>query len=164
MKVATVGGVVRTYRKASGISQKDLAAMVGMSRATLNYLESGRDIEIGAGKLLSLLAVLAVPFVLPTDIDVSADEGAVDNALKTLKGSKRMTRKVLVEALTTGRVPIGLDKELTQVIDSTPDPVVFAMVRVVGVGAGLSGQAVRKNARSLAKAVGSSNKAWLHGG
>ena len=47
MKVSAVGAVIRSYRKASGISQKDLAAMVGISRATLNYLESGRDIEIG---------------------------------------------------------------------------------------------------------------------
>jgi transcriptional regulator with XRE-family HTH domain len=163
MKVATIGSVVRAYRKASGISQKDLAGMVGISRATLNYLESGRDIEIGAGKLLTLLEVLAVPFSIPSAVDGPADAAAVDKALKSLKGGKKLSRPVLVEALTTGRVPIGLEKELALLVETAPDPTVLSMVRVTGAASGLPPQTVWKNARTLAKAVGSSRKAWLHG-
>jgi transcriptional regulator with XRE-family HTH domain len=137
--------------------------MVGISRATLNYLESGRDIEIGAGKLLTLLEVLAVPFSIPNAVDGPADEAAVDKALKALKGGKKLSRPVLVEALTTGRVPIGLEKELALLVETAPDPTVLSMVRVTGAASGLSPQAVWKNARNLAKAVGSNRKAWLHG-
>ncbi|MEK9736372.1 MAG: helix-turn-helix transcriptional regulator, partial [Candidatus Nanopelagicales bacterium] len=58
LTVAAVGAVIRAYRKASGLSQKDLAKLGGVSRATLNYLESGReDMEIGASRLFALLAV-----------------------------------------------------------------------------------------------------------
>ena len=60
MKVSEVGAVVRAYRKATGISQKELAALVGISRATLNYLESGREGEIGASKLLAMLELLEI--------------------------------------------------------------------------------------------------------
>jgi transcriptional regulator with XRE-family HTH domain len=165
MKVATVGSVVRSYRKASGISQKDLAELVGMSRATLNYLESGRDIEIGASKLLALLDVLGVPFGVPTGVDHPADDKVIDQALKAVggKAGKKISRKVLVEALTSGRVPIGLDKELEQVLEEVPDPAVLAAIRATGASSGLSAQSIWKNARALAKTVGSSRKAWLYG-
>ena len=82
----------------------------------------------------------------------------------TGKGGKKLPREVLVEALTTGRVPIGLEKELAALVDTAPDPTVLSMVRVTGTSTGLPPQAVWKNARSLAKAVGSSRKGWLHGG
>jgi transcriptional regulator with XRE-family HTH domain len=163
MSVASVGAVVRSYRKASGISQKDLAGMVGISRATLNYLESGRDIEIGAGKLLSLLEVLAVPFSIPGAVDCSADEASIDAALKGLKGRRKLPRKVVVEALTTGRFPIGLEKEVTLLIDTAPDSLILILIRGTAASSGLSPQAVWKNAGNLAKSAGSSRKAWLRG-
>lgn len=166
MKVAAVGSVVRSYRKASGISQKELAARVGISRATLNYLESGRDIEIGAAKLLALLDVLSIPFSMPTDVDGSGDDDTIDELLKGIsgKGGKKMPRKILIEAMTTGRVPIGFESQVEQVLETAPEPTVLALVRATSAASGLSAQAVWKNGRNLAKAVGSARKGWLHTG
>ncbi len=166
MKVAAVGSVVRSYRKASGISQKDLAGMVGISRATLNYLESGRDIEIGAAKLLALLDVLSIPFAMPSEVDRSGDDDTIDRLLKGIsgKGGKKMPHKVLVEAMTTGRVPIGYESQVEQVLETAPEPSILALVRATAAASGLSPQAVWKNGRNLAKAVGSSRKGWLHAG
>lgn len=163
MKVAIVGSVVRSYRKASGISQKDLAAKVGISRATLNYLESGRDIEIGAAKLLSLLDVLGVPFTVPGDVDRTHDDAVIDKAIKgiTGKGGKRLPRKALIEALTTGRPPIGFESQIEQALETAPEAAILAVVRAVSASSGLSPQAVWKNGRSLAKTVGSTRKGWL---
>ena len=166
MKVAAVGSVVRSYRKGSGISQKDLAARVGISRATLNYLESGRDIEIGAAKLLALLDVLSIPFSMPTDVDRSGDDDTLDELLKGIsgKGGKKMPRKILVEAMTTGRVPIGFESQVEQVLETAPEPTVLALVRATSAAPGLAAQAAWKNGPNLDKAVGSSRKGWLHTG
>lgn len=165
MKVAEAGAIVRSYRKAAGVSQKELAGMVGISRATLNYLESGRDIEIGAGKLLSLLDVLGVPLRLPSDVDHSADEAAIDRACKHLsgKGRKKLTRRVVLEAFTTGRVPIGLEKEFGALLDDAPEPVALAIIRATSAGNGPSASVVWRNARALAKASGCGGKMWLRG-
>jgi transcriptional regulator with XRE-family HTH domain len=163
MKVAAVGSVIRAYRKASGVSQKDLAGMVGISRATLNYLESGRDIEIGAGKLLALLDLLAVPFSVPAGIDREHDDEVLEQAARAVAGRK-LPRKVVVEALATGRAPEGSEPALRSLLDDTPEPAILAIVRAVAAGSGQQPKAVWKNGRSIAKAVGSTRKVWLHDG
>ncbi len=163
MKVADVGSVIRAYRKASGVSQKDLAGMVGISRATLNYLESGRDIEIGAGKLLALLDLLAVPFSMPTGIDRRKDDAVLEVAARAAAG-KKLPRSVVVEALATGRAPAGSEPALRSLLDDTPEPAILAIVRAVAAGSGQLPKAVWKNGRLLAKAVGSTRAVWLHDG
>jgi transcriptional regulator with XRE-family HTH domain len=162
MKVASVGAVVRAYRKASGISQKELASRVGISRATLNYLESGRDIEIGAGKVLALLDVLAVPFVLPADVDHRGDLATVDRAAKEVGGKgKKLTAKVMVEALATGRLPISYERQVEAFVDQAADADVLALVRLTASSTGMSVTSVWKNAKSLSKVLGSSRKGWV---
>jgi transcriptional regulator with XRE-family HTH domain len=161
MKVAAVGSVIRAYRKASGVSQKDLAGMVGISRATLNYLESGRDIEIGAGKLLALLDLLAVPFSVPSGIDRGHDDDVLDSAARAVAG-KKLARKVVVEALATGRAPEGSEQALRSLLDDTAEPEILAIVRAVAAGSGQQPKAVWRNGRAIAKAVGSTRKVWLH--
>lgn len=158
-----MGSVIRAYRKASGVSQKDLAGMVGISRATLNYLESGRDIEIGAGKLLSLLDLLAVPFSVPAGIDREHDDDVLEKAAQAAAG-KKLPRKVVVEALATGHAPAGSEAALLSLLDNTSEPAILAIVRAVAAGSGQQPKAVWRNGRSLAKAVGSSRTVWLHDG
>ena len=161
MKVADVGGVIRGYRKASGISQKDLAAMVGVSRATLNYVESGRDIEIGATRLLALLEVLGVPLLVPTGVDRAHDDEVLEGAAKAAAtGKVKLARKHLVEALATGRVPEGYEVGVRTVLDHATRGEALAMVRAVAAGTGQQPKAVWRNARSVAGALGSGNRAW----
>jgi transcriptional regulator with XRE-family HTH domain len=163
MKVAAVGSTIRAYRKASGVSQKELAGMVGISRATLNYLESGRDIEIGAGKLLALLDVLAVPFTVPADIDRAADASVLESAVKGIagKGHKKLPPKVLAEALSTGRVEAGVEHQVAQALDGVSDSSALAIVRAVSSSSGHSPATIWKNGRTVARAVGATRKVWL---
>ena len=165
MKVPEVGSVIRAYRKASGVSQKDLAAMVGISRATLNYLESGRDLDIGAVKLLALLEVLGVPIALAAPVDRAADDRALDRAAKAGgSGKARVGRGALVEALATGRVPAGADAGLRAVLDDCDVPTALAVVRAVAASTGQPPKRVWKHARAVAAAVQSSRQIWLAGG
>ena len=162
MKVAAVGSVVRAYRKASGISQKDLAAMVGVSRATLNYLESGRDLEIGAAKLLAILDLLAVPFHMPEGVERQPDDEVLERAVRAAGGKPRLVRKVVVEALATGKAPAGFEKPLLALLDGTPEPDVLAVVRAVAAGSGQPPKAIWRNGRALATLLGSTRPIWLN--
>lgn len=162
MKVAAVGSVVRAYRKASGISQKDLAAMVGISRATLNYLESGRDLEIGAAKLLALLDLLGIPFHMPEGVERAHDDEVLERAAKAAGGKPKLVRKVVVEALATGRPPAGFEKPLLALLEQTPEPDVLAVVRAVSAGTGQSPKAIWRSGRALANVLGSSRRIWQH--
>jgi len=166
MNVAELGSVIRAYRKASGLSQKELAKMAGVSRATLNYLESGREIEVGASKLLSLLTVLGIPVGVPAGIDHAHDDAVLDQAGKAITGAgrRRLPRHVLMEALGSGKVPAGFEAQIAQFMETAPEEVVLAAVRAASQRSDLPPKDIWKRARSLAKAVDSSRQVWLRTG
>jgi HTH-type transcriptional regulator/antitoxin HipB len=55
MDLAEIGILFKTARRRSRRTQHELARELGMSRATLSALESGRCVEIGVRKLTALL-------------------------------------------------------------------------------------------------------------
>jgi transcriptional regulator with XRE-family HTH domain len=55
MQLSDLGPIVKEARKRGNLSQAELAAPLGMSRATISAIESGRCEEIGFAKLSALL-------------------------------------------------------------------------------------------------------------
>jgi HTH-type transcriptional regulator / antitoxin HipB len=55
MQLADLGPVLKQARKEAKLSQEQLAAPLGMSRATISAIESGRCEEIGLSKVVALL-------------------------------------------------------------------------------------------------------------
>jgi transcriptional regulator with XRE-family HTH domain len=55
MQLPELGPILQQARKRAGLSQEQLAAPLGMSRATISAIESGRCEEIGFAKLVALL-------------------------------------------------------------------------------------------------------------
>ena len=55
MDLVTIGALFKKARRQSRLTQGELAQTLGMSRATLSALESGRCEEIGVRKLTALL-------------------------------------------------------------------------------------------------------------
>ncbi len=51
MELNEIGIAIRQARKKRGITQKDLATACGLSRATVNALESGKIPELGFGRV-----------------------------------------------------------------------------------------------------------------
>lgn len=51
MELKQIGIAIRQARKKLGITQKDLATACGLSRATVNALESGKVPELGFGRV-----------------------------------------------------------------------------------------------------------------
>ena len=56
-----LGRVVRHYRRRYGLTQARVAALAGISRETLNGLETGRIHDIGFQTGCRLLMTLAIP-------------------------------------------------------------------------------------------------------
>ena len=103
-----------------------------------------------------------MPVGLPSEVDRASDDAALDEVARGVsgKGRKKLPRKVLVEALASGRVPVGFEPHIAHVVESASEPAVLAMVRAVSASAGMPAAAVWKNGRSLAASVGSSRKVW----
>ncbi|MBI5577279.1 MAG: helix-turn-helix transcriptional regulator [Deltaproteobacteria bacterium] len=58
MELAEIGKTIRAARQAHGLTQERLAAMAGISRGTLNGLETGMVKELGFHKLDTILNLL----------------------------------------------------------------------------------------------------------
>lgn len=164
LSVAAMGSVIRAHRKASGLSQKDLAKAAGVSRATLNYLESGReDMEIGASKLLTLLEVLGIPVGVPAEVSRDADEATVGAALASLGKGRKLTEGDLMEALASGRIPPKAEAGLAAFLEHSPDGSGPAAVRLAAARSGNPAKEIGRNGRALAKALHIACPLWLGG-
>ena len=60
MQLADLAPLLREARRQAGLSQQQLAQPLGMSRATISAIESGRCEEIGFGKLAALLDMVGM--------------------------------------------------------------------------------------------------------
>ena len=79
MTLADLGPLLRQARREARLSQEQLARPLGMSRATISAIESGRCEEIGFAKLTSLLDLVGLEVVVapregrPTVDDLRAE-------------------------------------------------------------------------------------------
>lgn len=60
MQLADLGPILKEARKKAKLSQEQLAAPLGMSRATISAIEGGRCEEIGFSKLAGLLDMVGL--------------------------------------------------------------------------------------------------------
>jgi transcriptional regulator with XRE-family HTH domain len=64
MQLADIGPFLREARNNARLSQEQLAAPLGMSRATVSAIESGRCQEIGFSKLVALLDMVGLELTI----------------------------------------------------------------------------------------------------
>jgi HTH-type transcriptional regulator/antitoxin HipB len=69
MHLKIMGSTIREARRTAGRTQADLAASLGMSRATISAIENGTIQEIGVRKLAALCAAIGL------DIHVGPQRG-----------------------------------------------------------------------------------------
>jgi transcriptional regulator with XRE-family HTH domain len=81
MGVNDIGQVIRTARKNRKLSQGELGAQLGMSRATISGIENGTVSEVGIRKILSICAALGLELVAqektqrPTLLQLMKEQG-----------------------------------------------------------------------------------------
>jgi HTH-type transcriptional regulator/antitoxin HipB len=60
MDMHEIGAAIRAARAQRKLSQAQLGTMLGMSRATISGIETGKVIEIGVRKLMALCAAVGL--------------------------------------------------------------------------------------------------------
>lgn len=162
MNLIYIGALIKQYRLASGISQAELAELASISRATLNYLESGKLNELGASKLFSLMDIMGIQFNMAPAKSVSVDEDAIKKAVKSANASYRNALSVdmLAEALGTGKLPQGYEGNMLYFIDELPESMIIETVRAVAARKKIQPRKVWLNTLKLAKQIQSPRPMW----
>lgn len=60
MELQEIGALIRDTRKAKKLSQQELGRPLGISRATISGIETGKIAEIGVRKLIAICAALGL--------------------------------------------------------------------------------------------------------
>jgi transcriptional regulator with XRE-family HTH domain len=116
MHLKDLAPLIQARRQALGLSQGRLAKLCGLSRATINQLENGSLVDLGAAKLLALLQLL--------NIEINAQERpAKANALALLSQTASVSYKrslkpaELSQALAQGTLPEAIAPHIASLLD-----------------------------------------------
>jgi transcriptional regulator with XRE-family HTH domain len=132
MNLADIGQLVHGRRQALGLSQARLALMSGLSRATINQLETGSLVDLGAAKLIALLDVVGL------NLDAGARKGHA-YALQSVSQSASVSYKtpldpsVLAAALVDGKLPKAITPHIATLLDEVPLSLIVAAVEEVAL-------------------------------
>jgi transcriptional regulator with XRE-family HTH domain len=85
MELNEIGIAIRQARKSRRITQKDLATACGLSRATVNALESGKTQELGFGRVNALGNFLGLEISLSPTHSVRPRRPSLSIVLKRLR-------------------------------------------------------------------------------
>jgi transcriptional regulator with XRE-family HTH domain len=127
MQLAEIGIAVRERREALGLSQKALAKLAGLSRATINQLERGTLNDLGIAKLTKVLGLLGLD--LAAQRSTRPARGLVI-ASRTASASYRypLDAESLARALVSGEIPRGMEPHLALLLDEAPLQIVVMAV------------------------------------
>jgi transcriptional regulator with XRE-family HTH domain len=165
MRINELGHEIRRARLARGLTQAHLASVAGLSRETLNLLESGLVRDLGVRKVFAVLEQLGLSLSVERG-GASRRPDFVRMACTSASTSYRsaLTENELIHALVTGKVPARREAHLRTLFDEAPLPLLR----------GLAAEAARwsrpgkleKTLHRLARSVGASRpvEEWLKTG
>jgi transcriptional regulator with XRE-family HTH domain len=159
MNLTDIGQLVHTRRLELGLSQARLAMMSGLSRATINQLETGALVDLGAAKLISLLDLVGIM------LDAGAHKGR-EKALQSVSQSASVSYKTLLDpnvlaaALVDGALPPTMTPHIATLLDEAPLPLIVAAVEEVALSSSKSPKLLWKHLFHWAKALQSPRGVW----
>ncbi|MBU3723089.1 MAG: helix-turn-helix transcriptional regulator [Limnohabitans sp.] len=159
MNLLSIGQLIQRRRQALGLSQARLAKLSGLSRATINQLETGTLVDLGAAKLIGLLDLLGV--------DVDAHERPHrHNALRLASQTASVSYKQVLEpqalaaALVAGQLPMQLKPQVATLLDEAPLPIIVGVVEEVASQSSCSAKTLWKHLVQWAHELKSSRQVW----
>jgi len=176
LAAATLGGMstilelstaVRARRSDIGLTQMALAALSGLSRATVNQVEKGTIKDLSLTRAARLLEVLGLsmtiasprPDIRPEKMQKSR---ALDVAARTASVSYRTSigAAQLRDVLITGEVPPGLSPHVYALLDEAPVSLLASVAEQLHQEIGLERARVWKHMRDLARRLKSRREIW----
>jgi transcriptional regulator with XRE-family HTH domain len=159
MNLADIGHLIQTRRESLGLSQARLAKLAGLSRATINQLENGSLVDLGAAKLMVLLNLLGV--------DLSAQTRAPHaQALNLLSETASVSYKTallpeaLASAMIDGTLPASILPQVATLLDEAPLQLIVACVEEVATRSHTSPKTLWKHLSKWAHDLQSPRAAW----
>ncbi|OJA35856.1 helix-turn-helix domain-containing protein [Burkholderia ubonensis] len=134
MQLYEIGQAVAKRRAELDLTQAQLAKLAGLSRFTVNQLETGKVKDLGINKLIPLLSVLGIELTTRPRPDQKGLYKATVSANVSYKGD--LAERLLADALATGRIPEGYESQLSVVLDEVPVSVVVKAAEEVATRSG----------------------------
>jgi len=165
MKPHELGQAIRSARKARNLTQAELAKTVGLSRETLNLLESGLVRDLGIRKVFAVLEALGLDLTIePIGRPRKPDYLRMACTTASVSFKSPLTENELVHAIVTGKVPRGKAAHLRALFDEAPLSLLTGLVEEAAKWARPG-----KLTNNLEKLVNDSNasrksEAWLRNG
>jgi transcriptional regulator with XRE-family HTH domain len=159
MNLADIGQLVHTRRKALGLSQARLAALSGLSRATINQLETGSLVDLGASKLIALLDLVGI------NLNAGTRKGH-QRALQSVSRSASVSYKTLLDpaalaaALVDGALPERWTPQIATLLDEAPLSLIVAAVEEVASASSMSPKLLWKHVFHWANDLHSPRGVW----
>lgn len=159
MNLTDIGHLVHLRRSALGLSQARLAAMSGLSRATINQLETGSLVDLGAAKLIALLDLVGIK------LDAGTRKGQ-KHALQSVSQTASVSYKnvldpnVLAAALVDGALPEHIAAHIATLLDEAPLSLIVAAVEEIAAKSNSAPKLLWKHLIAWAHALHSPRGAW----
>lgn len=159
MQLREVGMHVHEKRKELGITQAQLAKLAGLSRTTVNQLESGALEDLGYSKLSQLLGMLGLSFDAKQRVKKSP---ALKMAAQTASTSykKILTSEALKNILKSGVVPDDFKPHMMTLLDETPLQLVISAIHEAALETNTPTKSVMKHVAAMAKALHTHRTVW----
>ncbi|MBK7051949.1 MAG: helix-turn-helix transcriptional regulator [Rhodoferax sp.] len=159
MNLAEIGQLVQARRLALGLSQARLASMSGLSRATINQLETGSLVDLGAAKLIALLDLVGI------NLDAGTRKGH-KHALQSVSQSASVSYKTLLDpdalaaAMVDGAIPERMTPHIATLLDEVPLSLIVAAVEEVALSSSKPPKLLWKHLFHWAKDLHSPRGVW----
>jgi transcriptional regulator with XRE-family HTH domain len=139
MDVRSTGRVIAHYRRARGLSLRELATAASVGRSTLAALESGKLDEIGFAKVERICAALGLTLEVREPV---LEAPLMEHRHLTERAGRELTKAAIEDVITRGEIEAwrGLVKAIRD------DPTGRIARRAREVSAALSGQDSRARA------------------
>lgn len=159
MNLADIGQLVSARREALGLSQARLARLGGLSRATVNQLENGNLVDLGAAKLMALLDLLGLDLAAQTRAP-RARALALLSQTASVSYKTALTPEALTTALVDGTLPAALVPQVATLLDEAPPALIVAGVEEVAANTRTPPKTLWKHLTSWAHQLQSPRAVW----
>jgi transcriptional regulator with XRE-family HTH domain len=159
-----LSSIVKRQRTDMGLSQERLAELAGLSRATINELESGKLTNLSLIRAERLANILGLGIGV-TGVRRTKDEragSAFDSAVRSANVSygEGMPPDVLRRALITGVMPPKYMAQLRAFLDEAPLSVLSAVAAELEAETGKTSKSTWQKMRQLAVSLACTRGIW----
>jgi transcriptional regulator with XRE-family HTH domain len=162
MRLQEIGYEIRRARIGRGLTQAALAKTAGLSRVTLNQLETGVFPDLGAKKLQALLEELGLTLAIqPAKRARRSDYVRVAATAASVSFKQPLGEDELILALLTGKVPPGKRPHFRLLFDESAPSLMRGLIAEVSRWS--KPGRVEKNLVKLAHDIGTTERIeeWL---